>query len=70
MSHDQKPARVRVVDATRSQPAVDRRAGDAVPGDSAPPAAAIGGMGASLLLALLFIVAAGIGGTLAAVLLP
>lgn len=69
MSHDQKPARVRVVDANRSQTAVDRRGGDA-PGEATPPTPAVGGTGASLLLALLFIVAAGIGGTLAAVLLP
>lgn len=74
MSHDQKPARVRVVAAAPAQPGNERRGGDAaIPagaGDAGTPGTATKGGGGTMLLALLFVVAAAIGGALAAVLLP
>lgn len=75
MSHDQKPARVRVVAAAPAQPGNERRGGDAaIPatgaGDAGTPGAATKGGGGTMLLALLFVVAAAIGGALTGVLLP
>lgn len=79
MSHDQKPARVRVVNATRPPSAPGIRAGSAggagavvgsdADGGTAASAKGGGGRG-SLLIGGLFVIAAGIGGTCAALFLP
>jgi hypothetical protein len=85
MSHDQKPARVRVVNAARSPTAAGGKAGGgtgsvgasagAAEGDAGANAAATGakpagGARASLLVGGLFLVAAAIGGACVALFLP
>ena len=83
MSHDQKPARVRVVNAARPGAAPGGKAGGgtssagagAAEGDAGANAAATGakpagGARASLLVGGLFLVAAGIGGACVALFVP
>jgi hypothetical protein len=81
MSHDQKPARVRVVNAARSPTAAGGKAGggtgsvgaaeaDAGANAAATGAKPAGGARASLLVGGLFLVAAAIGGACVALFLP
>lgn len=80
MSHDQKPARVRVVTAasrpttkggngTEATAATEARQ-DAAGTGAASAAKPRGAAGISLMLCVLFVAAAGLGGALAAVMLP
>jgi hypothetical protein len=79
MSHDQKPARVRVVNAARPTAAAGAKAGGGTAGAAANDAGAnaaantakpAGGARASLLVGGLFLVAAGIGGACVALFVP
>ncbi|WP_010214909.1 hypothetical protein [Sphingomonas sp. PAMC 26621] len=75
MSQDQKPARVRVVSVGQTPPETGGTGGEDAataigePGSGTPQSASRESV-ATLLLALIFVAAAGIGGALAAALLP